>query len=41
MEKAGTPEQVDLAPIGTGPFQLVQYQRMSSLVPSGENGKIW
>jgi dipeptide transport system substrate-binding protein len=22
MEKAGTPEQVDLAPIGTGPFQL-------------------
>jgi dipeptide transport system substrate-binding protein len=29
MEKAGTPEQLDLAPIGTGPFQLVQYQKDS------------
>jgi dipeptide transport system substrate-binding protein len=29
MEKAGAPEQVDLAPIGTGPFQLVQYQKDS------------
>lgn len=29
MLKAGTPEQVDLAPIGTGPFQLVQYQKDS------------
>src|SRR5665213_725458 len=29
MEKAGTPEQVDLAPIGTGPFQLMQYQKDS------------
>jgi len=29
MEKAGTPEQVDLAPLGTGPFQLVQYQKDS------------
>jgi dipeptide transport system substrate-binding protein len=29
MDKAGTPEQLDLAPIGTGPFQLVQYQKDS------------
>jgi dipeptide transport system substrate-binding protein len=29
MEKAGTPQQLDLAPIGTGPFQLVQYQKDS------------
>lgn len=29
MLKAGTPAQVDLAPIGTGPFQLVQYQKDS------------
>jgi dipeptide transport system substrate-binding protein len=29
MERAGTPEQLDLAPIGTGPFQLVQYQKDS------------
>jgi len=27
MDKAGTPEQLDQAPIGTGPFQLVQYQK--------------
>ncbi|SLM62601.1 Dipeptide-binding ABC transporter, periplasmic substrate-binding component (TC 3.A.1.5.2) [Dickeya aquatica] len=27
MLKAGTPEKVDLEPIGTGPFQLVQYQK--------------
>jgi dipeptide transport system substrate-binding protein len=29
MMKAGTPEQVDLAPLGTGPFQLQQYQKDS------------
>jgi dipeptide transport system substrate-binding protein len=29
MLKAGTPEQVDSAPIGTGPFQLVQYVKDS------------
>ena len=29
MQKAGTPEQVDQAPLGTGPFQLVQYQKDS------------
>lgn len=27
MAKAGTPEQVDLKPVGTGPFQLVAYQK--------------
>jgi dipeptide transport system substrate-binding protein len=29
MDKAGTPEKIDQAPIGTGPFQLVQYQKDS------------
>ncbi len=27
MMKAGTPEKADLAPVGTGPFQLVAYQK--------------
>ncbi|MDJ0944162.1 MAG: ABC transporter substrate-binding protein [Kiloniellales bacterium] len=27
MMKAGTPEKVDLEPVGTGPFQLVAYQK--------------
>jgi len=27
MMEAGTPEQVDLQPVGTGPFQLVAYQK--------------
>ena len=27
MLKAGTPEKVDLDPVGTGPFQLVSYQK--------------
>lgn len=27
MLAAGTPEKVDLNPVGTGPFQLVQYQK--------------
>lgn len=27
MSKAGTPEKVDLEPVGTGPFQLVAYQK--------------
>jgi dipeptide transport system substrate-binding protein len=31
MEKAGTKQQVDQAPLGTGPFQLVQYQKDSSI----------
>jgi dipeptide transport system substrate-binding protein len=29
MDKAGTPEKLDQDPIGTGPFQLVQYQKDS------------
>jgi dipeptide transport system substrate-binding protein len=29
MQKAATPDQLDLAPIGTGPFQLIQYQKDS------------
>jgi dipeptide transport system substrate-binding protein len=27
MQQAGTPEQVDLQPVGTGPFQLQNYQK--------------
>ncbi len=27
MLKAGTPDMVDQAPVGTGPFQLVAYQK--------------
>jgi len=27
MREAGTPEQIDLDPVGTGPFQLVDYQK--------------
>ncbi len=27
MSKAGTPDKVDLDPVGTGPFQLVAYQK--------------
>ncbi|MEA3291642.1 MAG: ABC transporter substrate-binding protein, partial [Pseudomonadota bacterium] len=27
MREAGTPDKIDLDPIGTGPFQLVQYQK--------------
>jgi len=27
MTKAGTPEKIDLEPVGTGPFQLVAYQK--------------
>ncbi|PVZ82179.1 ABC transporter substrate-binding protein [Serratia sp. S1B] len=32
MMKAGTPEIVDLNPIGTGPFQLLQYQKDSKIL---------
>jgi dipeptide transport system substrate-binding protein len=28
MLKAGTPEKVDMEPIGTGPFKLAQYQKI-------------
>ncbi len=40
MEKAGTPEQLDLAPLGTGPFQLVEYQK-DSLVRFRKNSDFW
>jgi dipeptide transport system substrate-binding protein len=32
MLKAGTPEKIDLNPVGTGPFQLVQYQKDSRIL---------
>ncbi|RKS85235.1 dipeptide transport system substrate-binding protein [Orbus hercynius] len=32
MMKAGTPEKVDLVPIGTGPFNFVQYQKDSRIL---------
>lgn len=32
MMKAGTPEKLDLNPIGTGPFQLLQYQKDSRIL---------
>ena len=32
MLKAGSPEKVDLNPIGTGPFQLLQYQKDSRIL---------
>ncbi|QTO55763.1 ABC transporter substrate-binding protein [Duffyella gerundensis] len=32
MLKAGTPEKVDSDPIGTGPFELVQYQKDSRIL---------
>ncbi|MFV8987364.1 ABC transporter substrate-binding protein [Serratia fonticola] len=32
MLKAGTPERVDMEPIGTGPFELKQYQKDSRIL---------
>ena len=32
MLKAGTPEKVDQQPVGTGPFELVQYQKDSRIL---------
>ncbi|HEY0420941.1 MAG TPA: ABC transporter substrate-binding protein, partial [Acetobacteraceae bacterium] len=40
LHKAGTPDQIDLAPIGTGPFQLVQYAK-DSLVRFRANPDFW
>ena len=31
LAKAGTPEKIDLDPVGTGPFQLVAYQKDSQI----------
>lgn len=38
MLKAGTPEKVDLNPIGTGPFQLVKYQKDSRILYKAFDG---
>ena len=32
MLKAGTPERVDMQPVGTGPFKLTQYQKDSRIL---------
>ncbi|WP_168400842.1 dipeptide ABC transporter periplasmic-binding protein DppA [Erwinia amylovora] len=32
MLKAGTPDKLDLNPVGTGPFQLLQYQKDSRIL---------
>ncbi|MCO8051093.1 MULTISPECIES: dipeptide ABC transporter periplasmic-binding protein DppA [Proteus] len=40
MMKAGTPEKVDLEPIGTGPFQLQQYQKDSRILYKA-NDQYW
>ncbi|SET09172.1 dipeptide ABC transporter periplasmic-binding protein DppA [Thorsellia anophelis] len=32
MLEAGTPEKVDINPVGTGPFQLAEYQQDSTIV---------
>ena len=40
MDRAGTPDKLDLDPIGTGPFQLVQYQK-DSLVRFRANKDFW
>jgi len=38
MLKAGTPEKIDLNPIGTGPFELVQYQKDSRILYKAFDG---
>lgn len=40
MMKAGTPGKVDFDPVGTGPFQLVQYQK-DSIIRYISNKKYW
>jgi dipeptide transport system substrate-binding protein len=40
MEKAGTPEQLDRAPLGTGPFQLVDYQ-LDTQLRFRKNNDFW
>jgi len=40
MQKAGTPEQFDQQPLGTGPFQLVEYQK-DTLVRFRKNPDFW
>ncbi|MEG3133594.1 ABC transporter substrate-binding protein [Rouxiella sp. T17] len=38
MMKAGTPEKIDLNPIGTGPFQMMQYQKDSRILYTAFKG---
>jgi dipeptide transport system substrate-binding protein len=38
MMKAGTPEKFDLNPIGTGPFELMQYQKDSRILYKAFDG---
>ncbi|WP_411703911.1 dipeptide ABC transporter periplasmic-binding protein DppA [Edaphovirga cremea] len=38
MLKAGTPEKIDMNPIGTGPFQLQQYQKDSRILYKAFDG---
>ncbi len=40
MLKAGKPETIDLKPVGTGPFQLVQYQK-DALIRYKANADYW
>ena len=40
MLKAGTPEKIDQDPLGTGPFQLVQYQK-DALIRFKANPHYW
>jgi len=40
MLKAGTPEKIDQEPLGTGPFQLVQYQK-DAIIRYKANPQYW
>ncbi len=40
MMKAGTPEKLDLEPVGTGPFQLVAYQK-DAVIRYKANADYW
>ncbi len=40
LAKAGKPETIDLKPVGTGPFQLVQYQK-DALIRYKANADYW
>jgi len=40
MLKAGTPEKIDQDPLGTGPFQLVQYQK-DAIIRYKANPQYW
>lgn len=40
MMKAGTPQEVDLNPVGTGPYVLVQYQK-DSIIRYESHKKYW